>query len=49
MSAETAKRILAAVPPWDKDDSKTPEELIEEIQNTDPETIINYLLDIIEG
>ena len=49
MSTETAKRILAAVPPWDQDDSKTPKELIEEIQNTDPETIINYLLDIIEG
>lgn len=46
-----AKRILELIPFWDRDDSKTEPEQINDIYNMislDPVTTINYLLDIID-
>lgn len=46
-----AKRVLGLVPYWDRDSDKTEDELVTEIFNTintQPEDIIEYLLDIIK-
>ena len=46
-----SERIFDLIPTWDRDDSKTEQQQINDIYNTistDPVTTINYLLDIIE-
>jgi len=46
-----SERIYDLIPVWDRDDSKTKAQQIDEIYNTisaDPVVTINYLLDIIE-
>lgn len=48
---QAAKRVLDLIPEWDRNPDQTEKEAINDIYNdisTEPETVINFLLDIID-